>query len=523
MLKVLLVDDDGLVLEGLKQLIPWEDLGMKLVGAAYDGFSAIELAEKEKPDMIISDIAMPVMSGLEFARRAKEIVPDVFLVFLSGHEDFNYARQAIEMSAGGYLLKPVNYKEFTQQIREFGEIILRRTKREKRLRSSIKYLNNELLRQWLYGDEDVEAIEDFLEERKLLTDDFTLRVAVIELDDIEWKLNEYEPEERERIIRVTKGMIIDRLSSGNNDLYCKVDNNHIALISINKDIDLQKNLEELIEFVKDKTLLSITVGLGREVNCWRQAALSFKQAEKALSIKMFNGKGRVIPYSNSKIKKDENSEQHLRAVLDGLFECIKNYKLDELQVQLDTLFTFIKEIQDRMTVYNTAFYLVSKLDDFLHTLNEDLFKLLGIDMKSLGMIYKFETVEDVEKWTGNLMRDTAEKINLKKQTKKSLLIEKIEKYVNEHLEENITLKEVAEYLAISPNYLGFLFKEETGETFSNYIGEVRIKRVGELLEDPTLKVYEVADRLGYKNMTYFNAKFKEYFGVSPRDFRKKRG
>lgn len=523
MLKVLLVDDDSIVLEGLKQLVPWSELGMELIGTAFDGFSAIEIVDKEKPEMIIADIAMPVMSGLEFARRAKELIPDVFIVFLSGHEDFNYAKQAIQMNARDYLLKPVNYKELRLQLKEYGKIISERMKIKNKIKSSAKFLNNEFMRQWLYGEMQADSVETFLQERKLLTDDFSLCVAIIEIDDIELKFSEYDHEESEKVLTYAKKMIIDWLDVTHKELYCKIDNDHIALISINENQNLTIGLEELIEYVTKKISLSITIGLGLEVQRWKQAGNSFYQAKKALSFKMFNGKGKVIQYSNAEIKKDKNNEKYLKELLEHLFAAVKDYRMDELHKRLDSLFIFLEEIHDKMTVYNTTLYLVSKLDDFLNTLNEDLFRLLNLNRQSLNIIYKFETTYDVEMWISNIMKAVAEQINLKSQSRKSLIIDNVEKYITLHLEENVTLKEVAENFAISPNYLGFIFKEETGENFSDYMGQMRIKKVGALLKDPSLKIYEVADRLGYKNMTYFNMKFKEYFSVSPREYRKKRG
>ncbi|MGH4049772.1 MAG: response regulator transcription factor [Clostridium sp.] len=523
MLKVLLVDDDSIVLEGLKQLVPWSELGMELIGIAFDGFSAIEIVDKEKPEMIIADIAMPVMSGLEFARRAKELIPDVFIVFLSGHADFNYAKQAIQMNAGDYLLKPVNYNELRLKLKEYGKIVSERMKIKNKIRNSARYLNNELMRQWLYGESEADSVETVLKDRKLLTDEFSLCVAIIEIDDIELKFSEYDQEEREKVLTYTKKIIIDWLDSRHKDLYCKTDNDHIAIISINEKENLTTSLEELIEYVTKKISLSITIGLGLEVKRWKQAGTSFSQAKKALSFKMFNGKGKVILYSNTEIKKDKNNEKYLKEILEILFASVKDYRIDDIQIQLDKLFIFLKEIHDKMTVYNTTLYLVSKLDDFLNTLNEDLFLLLNFNRQSLNILYKFETIDDVEIWISNIMKAVAEQIKLKLQSGKSLIIDKVEKYVTIHLEENVTLKEVAENFSISPNYLGSLFKEETGENFSNYMGQMRIKKVGELLEDTSLKIYEVADRLGYKNMTYFNMKFKEYFSVSPRDYRKKRG
>ena len=522
MIKVLLVDDDSLLIEGLRELVMWSELDMEVVGWAYDGQSALEIAACKDPDIIIADIAMPVMSGLEFGRRVKELLPEVLLIFLSAHEDFNYARQALEMRANDYLVKPVNYRELTEKLKEYTIRVTERRNREKQIKNSKKHLRDELLRLWMNGEIEEASVDSLLKENGSFINSFDARVAVIEFDDIELKLNKYSESEREKILHNARKVIYESLERIGIHYYFKTDKGHIALIIEKDDSFLFETLREIIEDIKETEGISVTVGIGERVKSWDKVHESYAQAQKALSIKMFSGKGRLISYDPSELKREEKKDSDIKKILEQLFEAIRDYNYEELHNQLEQLFYLIKGTKDKDTVYQTVFHLVSSLNEFLHSFNEDFFELLGLELQDLNVIHKFETIEDVKNWVGSLLDRISKILNEKRQSRKSVIIENIQKYVSDHIEENITLKEIADYFAISPNYLGFLFKEETGENFSNYLSRMRMYKVGELLNDPSLKVYEIADRLGYKNMTYFNAKFKEYFNTSPRDYRKQR-
>ncbi|MDG0811350.1 response regulator [Cohnella rhizosphaerae] len=195
-INVLLVDDEAVDLEWLRRRVAGhEQLAGASVRTATSGFAALELMKGQRVDIILSDIRMPIMSGTEFARQAKEINPQVSIVFISGHEDFNYAKQAIQLNAHGYLLKPVEDGELNATLTELCGKIERERRQHTSLTETLSLVNQELLLRWFNESApgDVEAhIRSFL--APMLQEGTA--VAIAEIDDLAWKTSSSTAEER---------------------------------------------------------------------------------------------------------------------------------------------------------------------------------------------------------------------------------------------------------------------------------------------------------------------------------------
>lgn len=153
--------------------------------------------------------------------------------------------------------------------------------------------------------------------------------------------------------------------------------------------------------------------------------------------------------------------------------------------------------------------------------NENLYELLKWDAQKVAVLFQFETIDDILSWLRRRFFELSELLYVKRQKQKRKLFDNIMAFVDERLEQKITLKEVAVHFDFTPNYLSTIFKEETGILFSDWLNERRMDRVREPLADPCLKVYEIAERVGYKNIIYFNRQFKQFTGMTPGEYRKK--
>lgn len=526
MYKILLVDDEYLVFEGLKRLIPWQEIGLEIVGQAMDGFSALEFLRLNKVDLLLTDVKMPIMSGLELSEKALTLQPDLSVVFLSGYENFHYAKKALELNAGGYVLKPINYKELidvltttVHQLRKRGD----QAARESRYQESLPYLKNDLLHQWLEGETGKDEFVNLIGEDTSVLWNHQFSVAVIEMDDISWKLNNYSTEQKAEMIKKMTRMITDKLEDSRLGMYCKLENYRIAYVMYADLPIAQPHMEALLEEFNLHCSLSITVGLGCCVNELNDVPLSYKEAKEALSYKMFNGKNKILSLTAMNKQVGEREKSYLEDQLQLLFSAISEYRLVDIHDILERLFTLARRLVYKISVYNFALYVVSKLDAFLHSLNEDLFNLLGWELQDLDVLFQFETVDDIESWLRRRVFEVSELLQSKLNKGKRKLIQQIEEYLEQHIEDNITLRELGEIFLLSPNHLGFLFKEESGETYSDFHNRKRMERVKQMLDDPRLKIYQIAERMRYRNMTYFHRQFKDYYGISPGDYRKKKG
>jgi two-component system response regulator YesN len=309
-----------------------------------------------------------------------------------------------------------------------------------------------------------------------------------------------------------------------NYLYAELENKRMGLLlPETSSRNTLQWLEQLIEDARQHSAFTITIGLGNPVPGLNEIKQSYEEATQALGQKMFNGKGRLLPFSSSQLNLE--SSQHILSeadeLLSQLFFAIQNYQLVDIYDLLEQLGTLILKLESRNSVYHFTIYVFGKVNDFLNEKNENIYDLLQWDFHHLNVIYQFETVQDLRDWMRRRMFQISELLQTKLAKRNKKLIEKMEQYILEHLEEGITLKDLAKHFLYSPNHLGQMFKEETSEHFSDYILNLRLDRVKQLLDDPTMKIYEAADRLGFKNMTHFYRLFKKRFGISPGDYRKK--
>lgn len=187
----------------------------------------------------------------------------------------------------------------------------------------------------------------------------------------------------------------------------------------------------------------------------------------------------------------------------------------------DGLFEHSFSMSNRNDAYDLIIRLTSKLHADLLPMNENLYEILRWESHQPGRLFEFETLEDILSWLRKRFFELSELLFSKRYNQKRKLIEEMIDYVEEQEDCWLTLKEVAAHFDFTPNYLGHLFREETGIRFGEFIQERRMKRVYDFLKDPSMKIYEVADRTGFKNMIYFNRQFKQATGMTPREYRKK--
>ncbi|MFC4775731.1 helix-turn-helix domain-containing protein [Paenibacillus sp. GCM10023252] len=522
---VLIVDDQQLELTGLRTFIPWDKLNLQLVAEANDGFTALDYIQELPLDIVITDIKMPIMTGLELARRTKLIKPSIIFIFISGYEDFEYAKKAIQFSVEGYILKPIDYSELIEALGNAVKRIERErdfTQLKDQWGASQHIVKNNAVKQLLEGDSDSEYLYEV--KRRFQTHEaVSFRAAVLELDDVDRRSNSLEPDKHQELMKSTMSYLTSYVQN-KHYLYAALENKRLGLLI--PEASSQKTmlwLEQLIQDARQHSDFTITIGLGNPVMELETVKKSYEEACQALGQKMFNGKGRVLPFASSQYNM-ESSGQILSSadeLLSKLFYAIQNYQLVDIYDLLEQLGTLILKLESRNSVYHFTIYVFGKVNDFLNEKNENIYDLLQWDFHHLNVIYQFETVQDLRDWLRKKMFQISELLHNKLEKRNKKLIEKVEQYILDHLEDGITLKDLAKQFLYSPNHLGQMFKEETSMHFSDYILNLRLDRVKQLLDDPTMKIYEAADRLGFKNMTHFYRLFKKRFGISPGDYRKK--
>ncbi|WP_055105615.1 response regulator [Paenibacillus ihumii] len=523
MYKVLLADDEVLDLEGMRQFIPWSELGLEVVDAVNSGFAACEVIERRPVDILVTDINMPHMSGLELARIAIEKKPDIRIVFVSGYQDFHYVKQALSMKACSYVLKPVDDDELIaslQTVRQELEIEGKRREAEEQYRSMMPMARNELLLRLLEGElkgQETEAWTRVAAASGLNSLQGPLRAAIMEIDDLS-RRNQNQVEATDQFDGLLQQLQQLLLELGM-QFACKLSKRRIAVIM--REDQVNDCISTLYSAVNHRLAVSVTIGLGDPVEDISLMPQSYKQALEALDGKMFIGRGQLIKYEEVRRTPEMKDARTLDIRLDALFKAMSNYELVKIHDEIDNLFQSVSTLRSKFTIYNLAIYIVFKLEHYLSTLDEDLSKILGLELSSLDIVLKFEMMDDIRSWLVRKAFEISETLRQRENSQCSRLIREILSTMQDNLHENITLKDIAHKFSFSPNYLGHLFKEEVGRSFSEMLIQLRMEKACELLRNPTLKIYEVADQVGYRYIPYFSRQFKETYGMTPMEFRKR--
>ncbi|OXM15667.1 response regulator [Paenibacillus herberti] len=523
---ILLVDDEAVDLAWLRVRV--EGSGhdsLKIAGTAKSGFAALKLMEQERIDIILSDIRMPIMTGTEFARKAKEINPAVHIVFISGHEDFGYAKEAIQLNAAGYLLKPVADNELNEMIANLCMKVEAEREVNSSVTEAVSLVQREVLLRWFRN-----PLPEHAEERVQRFLDPLLRegaaVALIEVDDLEYNTKSISIEERRKLLLDVEQFIQEFVH--NNRLGVVMtgfDNRYLLLITIEEQI-CRPVLEKMVGTFGRVFPFTITIGLGRFALVSEGLHDSYGQAESALNTKWILGKNKIIiqdklapptPLLASGLPAEVD------LIVDEMLPAMLEYDLVKIDDSLMRLFQQDKDAQPlpKSASYDLIFRMTSKLHADLKHRNENLYELLDWESHMPLVLFEFETIHDLISWLRRRFFEVSEMLFLKQRRQERKLIGDITRYVEERLEFKVTLREVAAHFEFTPNYLGQLFRAETGVAFSDFLNDMRMKRACALLDDPRMKVYEIADRIGYKNIIYFNRQFKQVTGMTPGEYRKK--
>lgn len=522
MYNVLLVDDEELDLEGMKRFIPWSELGMEVKGCVNNALSACEVLDQHSIDILVSDVNMPYMSGLELARIALQRKPKIRIIFVSGYQEFSYVQQALSLKAYSYVLKPMEDSELIASLMKVKQDLdeeLKLREVEEAYQDMIPIAKSDMLLRLFEGEDttDREYMEKLMKTHELHRLKWPIRVAVMELDLIS-RLNDRSPSRHEGT-RTFMKQLHEVISRGGIVPYCKLSSHRVALLLEAEGIEEQ--ITRLLDSAQRRLSITVTTGLGSAVHGSEQLYESYLQAVQAVEGKMFLGKGGVIKFEDIGVEPAMLDFRMLNARMNALMSAVKDYELVQIHDELENLFASVTSFRSKFTVQNLTSFFIWKLDQYLSTINEDLFDLLDIDIRKLDILLQFETINDIRRWLLYRVFEISEKLHLKNGINDSQFIRNVMKTIKERMRENITIKDIAQNFSFSPSYFGFLVREKSGYTFNELLVQLRMERACELLKIPGMKIYEISDKVGYRHLPYFSRQFKEKFGMTPLEYRKK--
>ncbi|ULL16484.1 response regulator [Paenibacillus sp. H1-7] len=533
MIRLLLVDDEPVILEDLTLFIR-KTTNFDCVYTAASGQEAVQIIEQFPVDIVVTDIRMPGMTGLELCEYIKQKQMDIECILLSGYAEFEYAQQALKTNAAAYLLKPVKKDELLQTILQTAErlqqkreAVVSNKKAQETLRSHIVRLQASLLLELLKGGKQTPGI--LTEDMERLSIPFSSGdKAALMLLRIENRFLEYD----ERDISLFEYAIVNITEEVFQEFFevwsCKDDSHYLAFLVKTKNNDLldasRKKLEQLIPQLQHY----ITIYLQGKISVIVSDFEAFPQGltelyQKALTL------FRRLPESEQELFQrlwDQAPHTPLRP-LQRLYEpptvlqLIETGRWQDAQSRLNYIFEELSSNgMDSAEYLSEVYFALSNAYTYvIHMYGLQMADVIEEPyMRGINSPV-FRTVKLLHAWAAQVLNRLKERVAVGGNVSKSSLVLQIHQYIERHLSENVTLQAISENVHLHPSYLSVAYKQETGENLSEYIYRYRMEKAAYLLRNSKAKIYEISALLGYQYTPYFTKLFKSYYNVSPQEYR----
>ncbi len=534
MYKIIVADDEDDVRKGIIERISWEEYGFTVIGEAENGKEALELYEAEMPDVIITDINMPYINGLELLETLNTRYPKPIVVFLTAYDEFEYAQKAVSLSAAEYILKPITSEELTGLLKRLKNAMddaasqredINFLRRE--FENNLPVLREKFLSLLLNGRLSAGNIEQKSRAYGMETlMGKSCMIGIIMADDEHEPNAEtaFETEQKELMqfaIYNIANEIMEVHQRGITFLY----GDNVILISLGENEETLtretlQTFEEIGQSIKKYLRFTVTIGAG--YCCGKTDGIkdSYHSAITACNYKMLLGGDRVIyildmePANPPKDLPGEN-------VLQGLIHSIRSAVQTEVDTQIDTLFA------DALCCHSTdngyipyIFEVVTAILKTAKDLGVDTAALMDSNPSPFRQMMTITNLPGVKQWVKQTCATIVEEAASKRQDINKMMVKKAIQYIREHYAEPDTdIETVCRHIHISQSYFCSIFKKETNDTFRNSLHLFRMQAAKELLRMTDMKLREVAERVGYTDPNYFSFSFKKTTGISPREYR----
>ena len=516
MLKLLLADDEELSVRMLKNLINWQNYGIQIVGSANSGLEAWELYLRERPDIILTDIRMPGMDGLELTRKIKEVDSSAEIILISAYADFEYARRAIALGGANYLLKPVDEMELEKALKQITEKIDSKKAASRMLQNAEVQKNTLALYSYMRSGSGKGAA---MKAGSKLELDFSC-YALMSFTLNESSMNSYIQNNLQ--IDAQLDFIHSKLSQHLAGWYPSVlfnyyDSYWCAFLAKPTD-SIIACAEDMASFFADTLHMEVHVCFTDLCSGLDELPSAYKKLQQLNEYSYFIGTEHVMGYGfncdtlnlneaalldarnslRSAIAK--NDMVHSKAIVEETLRAVPLRAPGIIPHIRDFCYTGLRALRERAMREQET-----EQADFLCRLTYQ-------DIENCS------TLEDLRLFMNRVFEGVQSKSVSKDQF--SPLVQDGLAYLEKNFDRNISLEEICEALGVSRNYFSFLFKKETGENIWSYLTEIRLKKAKELLRTTEDKTYAIAYQVGYDNPSYFSKLFKKSTGMTPNEFRK---
>lgn len=497
MQKVLIIDDEPIIRKGLKSVISWADYGYEICDMGIDGRDGLNKIRSHRPDLVLLDIRMPGLSGIDLVKQVRKENNKVKIIILTAYSSFSYAKELMGYGIESYLLKPIDE---TELIEILGRVSIERNQ-EKKLASQLKLYNQ------LNEDRSLHALltselENVSKDMRNWLTDKQLQVARISAEmnqtNLRWLTNE--------VAKTPKLIKVIRKDNHHHLLFIDMEESKVRCF-------LNRLIERLSLFEDDH----IVIMLGSKVDTLKDVVKSYHQVKELIDVHFCFSEKDILIYDELELNDNINSSQDIDN--HRLFHYLEFNDIDNIKKELLTIERY----------YQSAFYSQERIKieifdwsiSFLEIIQSNYPSLSTISKDELERnIHQQESLQAIIKYIYDWLLEISKGFTGYSSAKGNIVAQ-VTKYIERYYHEDITLKRVAELFHYNNAYLGKVFKRETGIYFNVHLHKVRIEAAKKLLLDKQYKVYEISKLVGYSNSDYFYKNFKQYEGMSPKEYQMK--
>lgn len=509
--KVVIADDEPIMRKAMQTLMDWESLDCQLEYVASSGWEVMEQLKKDVPDILILDIQMPGVNGIDIARYVWEQKIPSKIILLTAYADFSYAQSAIKYDVVDYVIKTGAFDDLVVAIEKAKNSI-----KETELRQNED--NRNVLKENFFKsvfDGTLYRRDDILERAEKIGVNLQNGWLVI---TIRFRLE--EDKKRDYIYQSLMnflGMVFEKRMIYGTAI--KKDMLVVVLSAQEEDFltTVQVQCAQIVEMMENFMKMQVYIGISSRGNDIQELKNALAEAEYAVEEGFF--------YETSKInyfcgfKNEKNGSQELaEKYLKELQYCIKKGKKEEALILFGELSNLLESKDSSTnTFFDIGIEIQSWCKKYLSEYDKSLYDVVPYERSISQIIYQCRHISEYSDLMKTIIGNTAEYIHMTV-SKKNVLIYEAEKYIEENYEKSITVSEIARHVGVSLSYLSRIYKEATGNTLINFINQKKIEKAKEYLLSTDMKIYEIAEALGFENATYFSYFFKKNTGLSPKEY-----
>ncbi|TVQ21753.1 MAG: response regulator [Spirochaetaceae bacterium] len=526
---IIVVDDEQIIRDGLQRHVDWDAQGYRLLGTCEDGAQAVAMLEEHPVDVIISDISMPFLDGLELSEVVRKRYPRTKVILLTGHDRIEYAQEAVRQHVASFLLKPITPSELREvlastrsELDQDRKETLDRARLERQLAESMPLLRERILNRIILGQLSVPGIPGALELSGMSMPGDFLVVLVADHD---------EPAGRDRsstdveldlialqnLVERTDGEPPGRL------VFRDMDG---RVVCITGGASFREASSEALRFAEDlnarvaaKLDTPVSIGIGRAVAGVKGIVQSYREAGFALSYRFTVGSGRIIEYDDASGAGDDLAWNPT----DDEHEIIRSLGAGRIDDSTERVRRMIQDMRERELGPDHCrlifLRLVARIIDTAVDLSVEPGLVFG-DSSPIDALATLKTLDRIEAWLVEVFERWHEVLGSRRQQRSLRKAAEAQEYIRHRSSDpDLSVERVCSAIGVGTSYFSSIFKQHTGKTFVEYLTSLRMERAKELLRASDQLTYEIAAEVGYRDPHYFSNSFKRYCGITPREYR----